>query len=230
MSCIVLAFDIERAGATAEYDTIAIGASVVDENLKELDRLFLPGYIKNVTKFEPRCWDEFWSKNLDQLELIKYERSECGSELERSECGEDNEAVQKEMIENFQEFRAKWELRAKASGAKFQIVSDNNVFDGGFINNMIFKHLPGTLPLPYTASFPQEYSSFFETHSQQKGLLTAVDPEFKSDWGLSKRISELYNVPECTVVHDHHPCNDAYTIAYEQHVLNGIRDGRYKRC
>ena len=34
---LVLAFDIERSGGRAEHKTIAIGASVVDDDLKEHD-------------------------------------------------------------------------------------------------------------------------------------------------------------------------------------------------
>lgn len=61
---IVLAFDIERAGGTPEYDTIAIGASVVDQDFNLLDELFLPCFYDEITRFESVCWEGFWSKNL----------------------------------------------------------------------------------------------------------------------------------------------------------------------
>ena len=57
----------------------------------------------------------------------------------------------------------------------------------------------------------------------------AVDPSYKNNWGYTKRISELYDVPEQRVNHDHNPANDAYTIAFEQQVLFGIREGRISR-
>lgn len=57
----------------------------------------------------------------------------------------------------------------------------------------------------------------------------AVDPYFKSDWGLTNRIFELYDVERPSINHDHNPANDACTIAYDQQVLFGIRDGRIKR-
>ena len=94
---IVLSFDIERSGATREYDTLALGASVVDENFQELDRYYCNCYFPTETNFEPRCWNEFWSKNLDVLEYIKYTGDKTKAERER------------EMIEGFQNFRAKWE-------------------------------------------------------------------------------------------------------------------------
>jgi len=226
MSILVLAFDIERSGATDQFTTIAIGCSVVNEQFEELDRLFLPGYIPRMIGFDPKCWSEFWTNNDKQLELCTYlpgELSRYGSNVVPYR--------QKEMITEFQNFRAKWEAKAKEMGAKLELVSDNNVFDGGFINQMIFTHLPKVLPIPYSASIPQEYGTFYETHSQQRGLLMALkDPTFEGNMGFSKRIFELYDVPPCTIPHHdhHHPCNDAYNIAYDQQVLHGIRKGIYK--
>lgn len=42
---LVLAFDIEKSGSTDENNTIAIGASVVDENLIELDNFLYINYV-----------------------------------------------------------------------------------------------------------------------------------------------------------------------------------------
>jgi hypothetical protein len=214
MNNIVLAFDIERSGARCEHHTIGIGASVVDSDFKELDRLFLPGYIQSETIFEDRCFDEFWSKFPDKLEELAYE-------------GDLNmEERQKEMITEFQAFRAKWEKYAKDNKVTIEVVADNNVYDGGFINEMIFQHTD-SLPLPYNTE--QKYKSFWETHSEQRGFLMGIDPEFKGSWGLSKRISELYEIPEMTNDHDHNPANDAYTIAFEHQVMIAIRDGRISK-
>lgn len=59
---LVLAFDIERSGTTVEYETIAIGASVVDENLKELDNFLYLNYypietqiLLNIDKYDKIC-------------------------------------------------------------------------------------------------------------------------------------------------------------------------------
>lgn len=156
-SKIVLAFDIERSGATGEYETLAIGASVVDNEYKELDRYYCNCYFPKETKFEPRCWDQFWSKNLDALEYIKYTGDKTKTERER------------EMIEGFQNFRAKWEKYAEDNKQEYYLVSDNNVYDGGFINELIYKYMPETLPIPYYAS-NKSYESFFESHSMAKGF------------------------------------------------------------
>ena len=49
---LVLAIDIERSGATFEYDTIAVGACVMNESFEELDRYFCNCYFPEITKFE----------------------------------------------------------------------------------------------------------------------------------------------------------------------------------
>jgi hypothetical protein len=214
-----LAFDIERSGATSQYDTIGIGAAVVNQNLELVESLFLPGYFPtgpDSNKFEDRCWNEFWSKNLAQLDALRYSGT-----LNKKDR-------QSEMIREFQAFRSKWELKAKSEKAEFYLVSDNPIFDGGFINEMIFEHLPGILPIPYGAS-DQEYSAFLDTHSQQKGLLMDVCPEFISNWGLSQKITQIFQVPEQILAHDHRPDHDAYTIAWDQQILFAIRDRRVKK-
>lgn len=195
---------------------IAVGASVVDTNFKQLDSFFIGIYDPIETKFSEHCWNTFWSKNKEALQILQYK----GIHVEKHERELD-------MITKFQQFRAKWEsIAAKETDQKLVLVSDNNVFDGGLINELIKKYMPNTEPIPYSASENQEYCPFWETFSQQKGLLLSVDPTFRSDWGLSNRIFELYNVAKPGVAHDHNPANDAYTIAYDQQVLFGIRDGR----
>lgn len=217
METLTLAFDIERTGATTEYDTIGIWASVVDADLKELDRLFLPGYMgKEDTKFEKRCWDEFWSKNEDKLALLQYEGDS------------DREERQKEMITEFQEFRRKWEKIADEKKLKLELVSDNNVYDGRFINDMIEKHRPEDMPIPYNAG-DRKHSSFWETHSMQKGLLAIVDPQYNENWNFFQRIGELYTLPEMVIPLDHKLANNARSIASEHQVCLGIKAKKFKR-
>lgn len=51
---IILAFDIERSGATSDYETIAIGAAVFSPNYVKLGSFCGSCYTKDVTRFEPR--------------------------------------------------------------------------------------------------------------------------------------------------------------------------------
>lgn len=215
----VLAFDIEATGSRPDNgDIIAIGASVVDSVFNELASFFVKGYSPDETIFEERCKTEFWDKHPDKLKTFIYD-----GDLPRCER-------QWDMILKFQDFRANWEKKAAHEGKALELCSDNKVFDGGFINEYITKYTrpDAYLPIPYTAS-TKKYKPFWETHSEQRGLLMAVDPGFKGHRGYSKRIAELYDVPKCPVSHDHNPANDARTIAHEQQVLLAIRDGRIKR-
>jgi len=218
MNELVLALDLEHSG----LETIGIGASVVNSEFKELDRFFIAIYDLAQTKFSDRCWDTFWSKNVKTLNELLY-----------SGANKKKEDREREMIIGFQEFRKKWEIEAKKLGKKLLLVTDNNVFDGGLINELIKKYLPGMEPIPYSASRNlggnQEYNPFWETFSQQKGLLAVVEPTFKSDWGFTDKIFEIYDIEKPKVEHDHNPANDAYTIAYDQQVLLGIRDGRIRK-
>ena len=204
---LVLAFDIEHTGK----EVIAIGASVVDSNFKQLDSFFMGIYDPEYTSFSDRCYNSFWKDKTDILEILTYKGSTKPIRQLR----------EFELIEAFQAFRSKW--------SNAVLVTDNNVFDGGLVNELIKTYLPTKEPIPYSASEPQEYCAFWETFSQQKGLLYAIDPSFKSNWGLTDKIFELYDVEKPTIEHDHNPANDAYTIAYDQQVLFGIRDGRIKR-
>jgi hypothetical protein len=213
---ITLAFDVEKAGAGAEYDVLAIGASVVDDEFNELESVFLPNYFPDETKFEDRCWKEFWSKNNDMLNTLKYE-----GELSKDER-------EKEITIGFHVFRTKWEVYAKDRGIKFYFVADTNVFDAETINQLMHKHMPEFLPIPYSAS-EQDYSDFINVSDYQRGLLILADPEFDNWWGLTDRISELYILPPKTKAHDHNPANDAYTIAFDFQVLMGIKNGSINR-
>ena len=226
----VLAFDIERSGAFASNATIGIGASFVTDDLKQVYSLYLPGYFPEDTPFEARCYEEFWSKNLDKLEELKYkhksntQQSNLLTEIPNTQQLTFQQR-QKQMIVKFQLFRRKCEEYAEANNLQFELCTDNNVYDGGFINQMIMEHTDN-FPIPFNTK--NKYQPFWETHAQQRGLLMAIDPEFKSAWGLSKRIKELYDLPELQVTHDHNCKHDAYTIACEQQFLLGIRDGKYK--
>lgn len=212
---LVLAFDIERSGCSKEHDTIGIGASVVDYDMNELDSFFFKCYIPGETRFEKRCLDEFWSKNLDILKELEYHGDKTKKDLEF------------EMITGFQNFRKKWENYADENKKTLVLTSDNKVYDGGFVNQLIFEHLPGTLPIPYSAE-KQKYSPFYETHSEQKGLLLLIDPKYTKNWGYSEKILNMYDgIPQSKKVHSHNPADDAYTIAFDQQVLFGIREGKY---
>ena len=120
-----MGFDIESAGSRGPI--IGIGASVVNEDFKEVGSLFLPGYYPLQTKIEPRCWKQFWSKFPKQLSALEYKGAM------------DPKERLVDMVMRFQSFRAQWETYCKENNLVLRLVSDNPVFDGGFINDVIFE-------------------------------------------------------------------------------------------
>lgn len=208
-----LAFDIERSGCSKSYDTIAIFASIIDQNFNELDNLFLTGYFPKETKFEKRCWDEFWIKNQDFLKKLEYKGNLTYKER------------QKEMIVTFQEFRKKWERNALDKGFEIDLVSDGCIFDAGFINDMLYDYLPNVLPIPYSA-YTQDFSPFYDTTSEIKGLLSVIDPTFTKNWGYFNRLKEIYDIEKYVKYSYNNPINDAYNIALQHQILLNIKDNK----
>jgi len=216
---IYVGFDIETSGSFfGLHKVIAVGMCAIGDDFNIIDSIRFDCYLPDQCLFEQRTWDEFWSKYSKILDGFRYT-----GKLKQAE------KVEKWMVEEFQKFRSKMEQHAKDIGAKYYFVSDNKIFDGGFMNALIGKHT-SDMPLPYTASTSQ-YSSFFETHSMQKGFLLAIDPNFDPDIksGFTNRIAELYDVPPPLKEHDHNPENDAYSIAYDFAVMMAIREGKIKK-
>jgi hypothetical protein len=196
---VTLAFDIERTGPTTEYDTIAIGASVVDETFHELDSLYLPAYFPLETQFEKNCL-EFWNNNLEVLKSLTYE-----GELNKTQR-------EKDIVTKFQEFREKWENTCKKLGHTLVLVSDNCVYDGGFINALIYKHLPNSLPIPFTVS-DRKYDAFYETTSMKHVLKNILG--VKTNKELFTELKKVVDYPPKKYSHTHNPAHDAYGIAFD---------------
>lgn len=211
MKRLVVAFDIERSGATTEYDTLAIGAVCMNEKFEEFDRYYCNCYFPDQTVFEPMCTREFWSQHPDILTSLIYTGDLTKAEREA------------EMIHGFHAFRQKWEQYAADHSYEYYLVSDNNVYDGTFVNHLMAKHMSHTLPLPYTA-LTQTYDTFFETHSMTKGLLLAHG--VMTDWNITEHLSKLYDMPARRVFHDNNPVNDAHSIAFDMHCLLQIGSGK----
>lgn len=212
-SRLILAFDIEKAGQRASDPILALGAIVMDQNFNEIDSLFLPCYFPNDTKFDQKCWDEFWSTKSDLLNKIKYEGPMTQHDRIR------------DVIKSFQEFRARWETFALRNNIDYYFVSDTNVNDAEAINQAIHNYFPDDMPIPFSAS-KKEYSDFINVSDFQRGFLMAIDPNFNGQWGMTQRIIDLFEVPPRARKVDHNPVNDAYGIAYDFNVLLGIKNKR----
>jgi hypothetical protein len=205
---LVLAFDIERSGPCRTHDTIAIGASVLDSSFLERATLLLKGYNKETVVFDARCWREFWCTKANVLEHLAYKGGKTKRERER------------EMIEEFHTFRITWENIAALEGCRLVLASDNPVFDGGYINDLMAKHMPyGTLPIPYTASRPQQYTHLVSVDDVRDGMSML----------MKKTILDTYNIPVKAKLHTHTPDCDAYSIAHDLQVAYGIKNGMVTR-
>ncbi len=201
----VLAFDIERSGPTEKYDTIAIGATVLNSDFRVLGELMETAYSKEETIFDKRCYDEFWSKHISILNQL-----ENTTKLSHAE-------KQKNMITNFVNFVKAWETEARKQNILLYRVCDNSSFDVHFINILISKYIEGILPFPYELS-TNKYGHVWETHSMMKGALLILDPKngrYKNS-GFSKMLSKKFPfLPPCVVQHDHLPNHDAHKIAHD---------------
>jgi len=204
---IVLAFDIERSGPQKHHHTLAIGVCVVNSQFNEIDSLLLKGYVHGQTNFHPDTL-RFWMDKRDILDSLKYDGPL--SFIER----------QKEMIIEFQKFRRKWEIFAKERDVILETVSDNLIFDAGYLNDMIDDHTDDH-PLPYTTC--GIYSQAWETKSMLRGMMMAIDPSFQESSGFMKRLSKMYKLPSPQKRYNHNPVNDAYTRGYEVQVLFAIQ-------
>jgi hypothetical protein len=221
----VLAFDLERDGPDTRYRTFALGASVVDSDFQELDSYLSFNLRARETPaegFEDGYWRRHWSKFPEILEALTYH-----GELSL----EDQERV---MIQGFQEFRKKWELRALEQGETLELVCDNPTYDAMHVNILLEKHNAG-LPLPFSAlptttgdgKSEFTYGTVWDVFSMQKGWLTGTLPASEADglkWGLSSKMEALFmrEPPAKKYQHSHSPDHDAYTIAWDYQLLRAF--------
>jgi hypothetical protein len=229
---IVLAFDIEATGQNLGKkgvgQVIALGMCVLDDNLKKIDGCTIGAYRKKMTsnqdQFEKRCWDEFWSKNEDLLEMFRFD-PKIPMKVRR-----------RQLVDTFQTFRRKWELFAIEKGFDYEIVSDNTIYDGEKMNQLISTETEDIV-LPYSASryatqddpnLLQRYNEFTDTTSMKKGFLIGYNYGKKNKivW---KDIEKEFDIPPAEFEHDHMPENDAYTIARDRQIINGIDIGKFKK-
>lgn len=206
------------------------------------DCLIYPHDPHDFTVFEDRCWSGFWSKHPDKLLELEYKGYLCKADME------------KEAISILNQFRAKWEVFSASKKAKLVVVSDNVSFDIGMIDQLMRRYFPDRRPNIYKASDNTKYNGGNPcTHSMQRGLLAAVDPNWllcetkdsDSKWmrwldidydgeippqatrSFAERIRYLYQIPKHELEHDHNPMNDAYTISGEYGAIMLISHGYY---
>ena len=118
----ILSIDIESGGCQpSKHPLVAIGICFWNNGLKE-KKLFRFEF--DYSKFEPRCVEEFWSKNMDKLEKFR-----------------------SLPISNIKEF-ADYVDKLDEKYPNLTILSDNPAYDIGFINYLYDTQL-NRKPLQY---------------------------------------------------------------------------------
>jgi hypothetical protein len=235
---IVLAFDTECTGQNTTHEdgvgeVVALGVSVVDEDCHEIGGFSFGCYRQreknNEKQFEKRCWDEFWSKNEDKLKHFEFDPRI--TVVDRA----------KQMTLAFQSFRVKWETYARDNNLDYVIVSDNKVYDGEKMNQLIVRFTKDIV-LPYSASeYPdpknktnefipmQQYQKFEETTSMKRGFLMAYNLGREDEIKNFSDLEKEFDFPAPEKIHSHMPQDDAYSIARDRQLLQGIATGKFKK-
>lgn len=174
---IIMGFDIARTGMYSRNQTIAISACVINDKGIELDHY-------SQVNWRP---DETISKTFANPNLLK--RLTYTGPL-------DIESQERYMVLEFQNFRRKWESIAFEKKEKLILCSNNCTYNCRFISELLEKHSPNELPIPYTATHPQIYGSCWDTNSMQKAVVL-THRQFKHyrdmDFGLSNVIEEYFS-------------------------------------
>lgn len=229
---VVLAIDVEKAGAALDDPLFAVGAAVLSMEGKVLDSYLGYNYDPAYVVFEPRCW-AFWGQEA-QAPILK--------SLERKATSKgDYHAAQYAMMKGLFEFIAKWQAN-KAYGV--WIVTDTCGFDHEAINHELLKTglNRSFMPLPYwngdcrewtsedsnalppsdgihlrgqtvTAPFGMMRSTTSMIHGflLGRGILKHDQVVFSMKKALRKAFPDL---PDSPAEHTHDPRDDAIEIAF----------------
>lgn len=148
--------------------------------------------------FEKRCYQDFWSKNLELLEKIQRDYDNIVSDDDASLASRVNSILQK--IE-------------EASSESLTIVSDTMAYDTVFVSGLLITH--GYKPLYYSRG--GRYRWIYHTSSYFLGIwggnIAGMD---RDDWrDYDDWLKNVVGVMDgCPTDHDHNPENDAITIAW----------------
>lgn len=212
---LVVGIDVETTGAYYGKDLILMGAIVAIDpktmtiiRLPQRTNLFgrrfpkaddIESYRKvwEENGFEMRCFEEFWTKNIDTLRNFQDENSDILSDDDVSLASRVNDILR--MYESFAE--------------KLIIVSGAIAFGPSILNVLLVSY--GHKPLYYSRD--GKYRWLFHTPSYFLGLLGMNIIEMTGDdWKEYDEWLEqcVHSIELCPVKYDHHPENDAIVIAW----------------
>lgn len=183
----ILAIDIETTGALlTENEIVSIGYVFGDKdgNITEKGR----ADFKVEKPFEKRCYDEFWSKNMEIFEALQANAIEA-----------------KTATRNFAEILDRHEEKKE-----LRIITDFAAFDPCWINYYFSRFLK-RMPLYY--SHHMKFRPIFDIDSYTRGVMHM---DYSNQWTNDAVIIEKYKLP-LTQITPHYPEEDAQHI-YELHV------------
>jgi hypothetical protein len=185
---LVLSVDIETSGCNVvEHGILAIGYCVgdLDGNVLFKDRINM--MLDDGCYFEERCVKEFWSKYPDVLKTIQ------------------TDAVGPHVgIRAFVDFV--YDLEEQYD---LIIISDNPVFDIGFLNYYMAKYLK-VRPLSYTST--GSYRPIFDTDCYTRGVLRS---NYDDLWTYDSNVIKALGIElQPNILHNHLPENDAEYVYF----------------
>ncbi len=123
-----IAIDIEKAGKRLDDAILAIGICIGDDKGTVYEKKLWCLKMPEGKDFEKRCYSEFWTKNMDVLNLIKSQEQDIA-----------------EVMKEFAEFIDGLEERFH----RYTFVSDNPAFDIGHLDYYLQTYADRS-PLRYT--------------------------------------------------------------------------------
>jgi hypothetical protein len=188
------AIDIEKAGDRFIDPILMIGCCLGDEHGNVIESKAFCGKVPEVKDFDPRCYREFWSKELPILERIRVE----GEEQTKAAGG-------KEMLDRFMEYYYELDQRfgpfTRSGNKRLILLSDNPAYDISAIDQALLKSaVAGSgykFPLRYTSS--GEYCR-------------VEDPSDRCAFLTKKAVTRMLELIHAEIPHDHWAENDAIGI------------------
>lgn len=184
---VIMALDVETSGPNfMRNGLVSIGVSVQDMEMREICFFQKNLTLEEEMCFDPKCWDDFWSKQPDAYSFVTSNAS-------------DPTVVMAELSDFIS--------MVETSYPQCFIVSDNPSFDIAWINSYLSRYTKRP-PINYHTN--GKYRMIWDSASVQKawcGLrkgasFASMPSKHRELLGLSS----LY-------IHDHNPLNDARTVA-----------------
>lgn len=181
---IYVAFDIEKTGSLFSHPINSIGVCVGDDqavlqkfriniDVKWPDRLLVTGGTENALlvrdygDFEPRCWEEFWSKQPDSLiALLRFQAQPAEDAAKR-----------------FRTWLDGLEEQYPAKTHKLVFLSDNASFDIASLDHFL-EQFTGRIPLRYSTA--GKYRSL-----KAPDDMLAMLPDDFVKWAIKEQIDPL---------------------------------------